>query len=76
VATKIESPRWEEVTPRRVFLQLLMQEQGWRYRPEGAEQPSLRERLLGEVEIDENGIEKRVREDLKQQDQKKRTRAT
>ena len=38
--------REEEVTPRKLFLQVLMQEQGWRYRPEGTEQPSLRERLL------------------------------
>jgi ParB/RepB/Spo0J family partition protein len=55
--------REEEVTAKKVLMQVLMQEQGWRYRPEGTEQPSLRERLLVEFGIDEVAIGQKVWED-------------
>ncbi len=53
-----------ELTRTRVFLQVLTQEQGWRYRPAGTEQPSLRERLIVEFAIDEKAVEQKVRSDF------------
>jgi len=50
-----------EVTPPRLFLMVLMLEQGWTWRPSGSKVPSLRERLIGEMGIDESELEQGIR---------------
>jgi hypothetical protein len=50
----------KEIKTKPLFLALLMQEQGWTYRP-SRESPSLRERLLGVTEVDDEGIEAAAR---------------
>jgi len=63
------------VQPKRVFLQVLMQEQGWGYRPSGADQPSLRDRLVERFGIDGRAIEEKVRDDSAASRQNRRSMA-